>query len=167
MKTRSFCKVTLSAAVLAAALIFETAHADEVSTQSREWAGTVRAAVKGRDVVLGAIDLTTNTIPADVRTRLQAIAEDQAQIWADTILEGDYIAQEEVALDSVETVSANSIFLGYRITYSSLAAETSDCNPEANITACVQGKIVESTFVAPTLDAWIRDAKHLAEFVAN
>ena len=143
------------------------AKADRIPTEARPWAAEVRLASRSGQVQLGPVDLATNAIPPDVRTQLGKIADEQAQIWADTILEGDYVAENAVNVDTVETVQVNTVFLGYRITYSSVAFDTSDCDARANIAACRRGKIVESTFVAPTLDTWVRDEKHMAEFVED
>ncbi len=143
------------------------AAADQVPNLSRPWANGLRLAVKTKQVTVTPIDLGTNTLPDNVRIELSKIAEEQAQIWADTILEGDYIAENDVNVDAIATVQMNAVFLGYRITYSSLAVETSNCDADADLAACVHGRIVESTFVAPSLDSWVRDAQHLAEFVPN
>lgn len=173
MKTRYFS--TFFFAGLLSSLLFvgfsslvpSVASADQVPNLSRPWANGLRAALKTKQVIVTPVDLGTNTLPSNVRTELDNIAQDQAQIWADTILEGDYIAENDVAVEAVETVQMNAVFLGYRITYSSLAVDTSNCDADKDLTACVHGRIVESTFVAPSLDSWIRDAQHLAEFVPN
>ena len=148
-------------------LTSNAAKADHVAIDARPWAAEVKLASRSGQAQLGALDLASNTVPPSVRTQLDKIADEQAQIWADTILEGDYVAENAVSVDTVETVQMNTVFLGYRITYSSVAFDTSDCDAAANIAACRRGKIVESTFVAPTLDTWVRDENHMAEFVED
>jgi hypothetical protein len=169
MKTRSFQTFFVSTLLIALAILLGSApseaSADLVRNESRPWADSVRAALKTNQLLLGAIDLSTNTLPNGIRAQLLYIAAEQTQIWADTILEGDYVVENDVKIDSVETVQMDGIFLGYRITYSSQAYETSACDAQVNIAMCTQGRIVESTFAAPELNAWIRDAKHLADFV--
>lgn len=124
-----------------------------------------------KEAVVRPLDLESNVLPSAVRVRLAAIADDQAQIWGDTILEGDYYAEEEVSLDKVEAVLLDSVLVAYRITYSSIAFETSACEIEMNrdpvTCGCLPGRISESTFVAPDLESWTRDADAYAEFIAD
>lgn len=123
------------------------------------------------EAVVRPLDLESNVLPSAVRVRLAAIADDQAQIWGDTILEGDYYAEEEVSLDKVEAILLDSVLIAYRITYSSVAFETSACEISVNrdpaTCGCLPGRISESTFVAPNLDSWTRDADAYAEFIAD
>lgn len=124
----------------------------------------IRTVIRAGVATLTPIDLSKNTLPSTVRIKLEAIAEDQAQIWGDTILEGDYVAEMAVKLEGVETVQMNSAFVGYRVTYSSVAFETSNCNPDVDVKACTPGRIVESSFVAASLKSWVRDESAFAEF---
>lgn len=143
------------------------AHADRVDSESRRWVETVRKAVRADEVVFEAVDPVSNLVAPHARIRLEEISFDQAQIWADTILEGEYLAESEVRLDSIEIARSGELFLGYRITYSSVAYETMDCDSDRQLESCIAGRIVESTFVSPNLQSWIRDDRHLAEFFAN
>jgi hypothetical protein len=162
MKTLLFTALILSLSAFANA-----AQADHVSSEERTWSEQLMTVIHSGASTLTPVDLSKNTLPSDVRTQLEAISEDQAQIWGDTILEGDYVAEAAVKLEGVEVVQLNSTFMGYRVTYSSVAFDTSDCNPDLDLKACTPGRIVESSFVAPTLKSWIRDTAAFAEFIAD
>lgn len=143
------------------------AHADRSGEASRVWVDFVRLAQRSFGLSYELIDLATNQLDAHTRAELEAIALDQAQVWGDTILEGDFVAEEAVSLDKVQKVMHNGEFLGYRITYSSKAWDTSGCRAEhAGLDPdCIEGRIVESSFVSPDLFYWFRDDTAFAEFV--
>lgn len=145
----------------------QAARADNVTPGSKAWADDVRAAVRGNLARLDLVDQAASPLPHDVSDTLAVIADDQAQVWADTILESDFVAEEGVKVEAVETIQSRSEFLGYRVTYSSIAVDTSTCDPRADITLCDTGRIVESSFVAPKLDAWVRDDTQFAKYVSN
>jgi hypothetical protein len=107
-------------------------------------------------------------LPESLRAQLTEKAVEMAMIWADTILEGDYWAAEEVRLETVEEVGTTSgRFLGYRITYSAQAWDTSTCdfNPDQMETLkdCQMGRIVETGFVSADFKQSIQDVP--AEFI--
>ena len=109
------------------------------------------------------------TVEKPVRDRMLMIAKDQAEIWGDTILEGDYETDGVVRLDLIEAVTRGFDVIAYRITYSARAWDTSTCiyisgRPET-LAGCVEGRIVESAYVTPGLDRWVSDVTHLAVFV--
>jgi len=99
---------------------------------------------------------------------LKEIAVDQAQIWADTILEGDYHADGDTRLDSVLAIFENGTFLGYKITYSEKAWYVGDCNfSDSNLSTlarCEEGRIHESSFVSPDFNTYFRDETDFADF---
>jgi hypothetical protein len=100
--------------------------------------------------------------------RLSQIAIDQAGIWADTILEGDYEADGTTHLDLVEGIYLNDELIAYRITYSERAWHLGDCEYDfedrSTLNSCQQGRIRESSFVSSSLDSWMRDDSAYAEF---
>ncbi len=109
-------------------------------------------------------------LASEVRSRLQQTAESMANIWADTILEGDYFADEPVALDRVEEFkSANDKIIIYRITYSSRAWDTGTCEADPSedrqsLESCDEGRIVESAFVSSDFKSSERDEENFAHF---
>ncbi len=141
--------------------------ADNSAADARVWAVQMKAAGRAKAIDLVAIDLASNVIPSGAREKLISIADEQAQIWGDTILESDFVAENKVNVDSIESVHMGNQFLGYRITYSSTAFATTDCDAEKNLSSCKHGRIVEATFVSPSLLSWIRDENAFAEFVAD
>jgi hypothetical protein len=105
--------------------------------------------------------------PAQFAT-LTEIAKDQAQIWGDTILEGEYEADGNTTLDRIEQVKLGETFVGYRIVYSEKGWNTAACryNGRAEeLTECQQGRIQEASFVSPELNSWTRDSNSFAEFI--
>lgn len=99
---------------------------------------------------------------------LQAAALDRAQIWADTILEGDYVADGVTRLDRVYMISNGNKTVAYRIVYSEQAWFTADCSydssDESSLQECQAGRIVEASFVSPELNDVIADEDGFAEF---
>ncbi len=103
---------------------------------------------------------------------LTHVATEQAQIWADTILEGDYLAAGDTQLDQVYALYENDILIGYRITYSEQAWALSQCdyyqatalNRKEALLSCAEGRITEASFVSPAFTTFIRDPNQFAEF---
>ena len=108
----------------------------------------------------------SSELPEATVAELQKIAHSQAQIWGDTILEGDYDAAGGTELDQVEGVYMGGQLIAYRITYSEKAWYTGACDTEADPSraSCQEGRIVESTYVSPKLTSWMRDDSAYAEF---
>ena len=92
-------------------------------------------------------------------------ASRQANIWADTILEGDYQAAGNTEVDLVEAVLQNHEVVAYHITYSEKAWYTGDCDQEKDLNACSEGRIVESSYVSPAVTTWIEDSSSRAKFI--
>ena len=96
------------------------------------------------------------------------IAGIQAQIWGDTILEGDYVASGHTSLDIVEKIYLKNRFLGYRIYYSEKAWFTGDCeyNPDdlSKMDQCVAGRIHERSYVSPDMKTYFVNDDDYAQF---
>jgi hypothetical protein len=106
-------------------------------------------------------------LTSNVEKNLNRVAYDQAQVWADTILEGDYYADGQTRLDSVITLYKNDEFIGYKIAYSERAWFTGDCDfndDDAALRNCQEGRIQESTYVSPDFKTFFRDDDALADF---
>jgi hypothetical protein len=111
---------------------------------------------------------TQSKLDGSTKARLEQVAHDQAQIWGDTILEGDYYSKGHTQLDSVVAIFDSNEFIGYKITYSELAWYIGECDftedkPEA-ISECKEGRIHESSFVSPDFQNFFRDETDLADF---
>ncbi|AGH94919.1 hypothetical protein [Pseudobdellovibrio exovorus] len=104
----------------------------------------------------------------ELQQRLEQLAFDQAQVWADTILEGDYEAQGPTQLDQVAIFYEAGKEVGYLITYSERAWDVSDCVYDGisqdQLQNCLQGRIVESSYVSKTLQDVIVDEKNMSTF---
>lgn len=106
--------------------------------------------------VLSAAEVAA--LPAHHQAQLQTAAIELAQIWGDTILEGDYSAEDDVRIDSVEKLYLSLVFVAYRITYSSAAEE---------LTTGKRGRIVESGILSADFTQLSRDNTAFARFVAE
>ena len=108
--------------------------------------------------------------PAVLET-FSAVAKKQAQIWADTILEGDYSSAGDTRLDKVEAVyekvQDQEKLVAYRILYSEKAWYVADCDPRQGRDMCESGRIVEASFVSPTATSWMRDDTAYADFSSD
>ena len=103
------------------------------------------------------------------RAQIQTLAVQQAMIWGDTILEGDFEAAGDTHIDRIQSVYEGEHFLGYRVSYSETAWATSNCtyNPrdKSTLSSCLSGRISESMFVTPDLKDAQRDERDFAHFV--
>lgn len=107
-------------------------------------------------------------LASDVEANLKFVATAQAQVWADTILEGDYYSDGQTRLDSVSALYKNNEFIGYKIVYSERAWFTGECEfdgeDESALQQCREGRIHESTYVSPDFRTFFRDEDDLADF---
>jgi len=118
-------------------------------------------------VAFDRINQVNNLKPKDLQ-QFNRIAFKQAQIWGDTILEGDYYADGETQLDAVEILQKNGKTIGYRISYSETAWFTSDCDFDYDnletLKNCPQGIITERSYVSLDKKTFFRDNRSFAEF---
>ena len=107
-------------------------------------------------------------IESDLLKAMTRIAKTQAQVWADTILEGDFVADGYTRLDRIDEIYKHNILIGYRITYSEKAWDTSDCSydgiRDSTLVDCTPGRIVESSYVTPDWKYYFYDDKTGARF---
>lgn len=102
--------------------------------------------------------------------KLQKIAFDQAQIWGDTILEGDYVASGETILDQVFAIYQDGNLKAYYIKYHEKAWYVGDCDYDYetqdpnSLAQCTEGRIREGTYVSPDLKTVITDDENYADF---
>ena len=107
-------------------------------------------------------------LPTQVYQNLKAVAFDQAQIWGDTILEGDYAADGKTDLDQVLVIKQDAKIVGYAITYSERAWYTGNCAyvslRPSTLSSCQEGRIHETSFVTPNLNDAQVAQNQFAEF---
>lgn len=100
--------------------------------------------------------------------QLYRVASAQARVWADTILESDYVSSGKTTLDSVMGIFKNGRLVAYKIQYSERAWDVSACDysyeNESGLENCTEGKIVESSFVSLDFRTYFRDDADLAGF---
>lgn len=111
----------------------------------------------------------SNKLSPEIKKRLEYIAKHQAQLWGDTILEGDYFANNDTRLDSVIGLYKDNEFIGYKIEYSETAWWVGDCDfddSDASLESCQKGRIVERSYVTGNGANFFNDQEHYAEFMA-
>lgn len=87
--------------------------------------------------------------------KFQDQANEYAQVWADTILEGPYISIGETELINVAEIYDDAHLVAYRITFQEPGIDTDSCqgpnkNPEKDPT-CTHGFIMESVVFSPDM----------------
>ena len=115
-------------------------------------------------------DQRINAITPKARTTLKAVAVDQAQVWGDTILEGDYYASGRTRLDRVVAYYKADALVGYKIQYSEKAWYTGDCQfngKRDSLKSCQEGRIVEGSYVSPDTETYFSDEERYAEFTSS
>lgn len=108
-----------------------------------------------------------NLLSPEVLKELNSKAFQQAQIWGDTILEGEYFSEGHTKLLSVTALVKDNQLVGYHFKYSEKAWYVGDCNPGdqyKDLSKCQVGRIVESSFVANDMTELQNDFESLAEF---
>lgn len=107
-------------------------------------------------------------IDPSLKLVFEKISFNQAQIWGDTILEGDYAAEGKTRLDSVVRLYRQDEHIGYLITYSEKAWETGNCHydgiNDSTLLGCTEGRIYESSYVSLNFRDYFYDSKTMAQF---
>ena len=98
----------------------------------------------------------------------ETIAFDQAQIWGDTILEGDFYADGITRVDRVARIYRNDKLVAYVVTYSEKAWYLSDCHYDGvrsiTLLGCTPGRITESSYVSPDFKTYFYTERTMANF---
>ncbi len=101
-----------------------TATADRFGDDAPNFVENIREAAIAEDTT----QIVHSKTPQVVQSKLEKIAFAQAQIWGDTILEGDYYAENEISLDEIEGIyRGRGELVAYRITYSAKSWMTAEC----------------------------------------
>jgi hypothetical protein len=161
--------ITNSSAILVTMLMMavavpQAAHAERLTGDGRAWARMLK---QSTNLSLQQIDPSGNVLPVDIHNRIVRIAQEQADGWADTILEGDYVSESLIDVEQIEVVRESGQFVGYRVTYSAAAYDVSECDAGKDLSLCRAGRIQEASYISPALESWIRDHKAYAQFVEN
>lgn len=110
-------------------------------------------------------------LPRPLFHKLQMLAYEQAQIWGDTILEGDYVADGNTKIDRITVIKRGNQIIGYAITYSERAWFVGECryvhNQPDTLTGCKEGRIYETSFASADLSEAKVDENQFAVFKAN
>lgn len=100
--------------------------------------------------------------------KLRGVAIEQAYIWGDTILGGDFHADGETQLQKIALIFKDGKPFAYRIWYFENAWDTSECEfdgiNDSSLATCLPGIILESSLVALNLKYAITDYNNAANF---
>jgi len=114
-------------------------------------------------------DFANLNVTNPVVKRLKAAAIDQAQIWADTILEGDYATDYKTRLDKAVAVFEGPNLVAYYMTYSEGAWDISTCKydgiNDSTLSGCKAGRIVESVYLSPDFSDYHFVEEDYAHFI--
>ncbi|MBX3040218.1 MAG: hypothetical protein KF789_05850 [Bdellovibrionaceae bacterium] len=97
-----------------------------------------------------------NKLNGELLTSLHDKAFDLAQVWGDTILEGDYAADGKTRLEKVDILRFNDQIVAYRIQYSEGGWD---------LAQQLEGRIRESAWTLPNLEASGSEEHQLVVFV--
>lgn len=103
----------------------------------------------------------------DNKNLLQKVAFRQAQIWGDSILEGDYYAEGRTRLDRAVAFYRENELVGYKIQYSEKAWYVGECDFNGNMASlpnCQEGRIIEESYVSSDGKTFFSDEDNYASF---
>jgi hypothetical protein len=99
---------------------------------------------------------------------LDRVAKEQAKIWADTILEGDYVSDGNTVLEKVVGIYRNNTLVAYKISYAERGWDISSCGYEQKNPGtrenCPEGIIRETSFVSTNFENYVRNHDDIADF---
>lgn len=108
------------------------------------------------------------TSSSDLQEKLNRLAFDLAQIWGDTILEGDLVSAADLQLDWIRAIRAEGVIVAYAISYSETAWDTMTCPYDPadsrSLIGCQQGLIREGVFVSSDLSSLEPDPAQMVRF---
>ncbi|MFP5519420.1 MAG: hypothetical protein ACLGGX_05920 [Bdellovibrionia bacterium] len=110
-----------------------------------------------------------NKLEKNTQIALEKIAYEQAQVWADTILEGDYVAEGDTYLTSVVGIYRDQELIAYHLMFGEEAYYTGDksCRyyeEQQSLEGCEKGEILEGAFVSKDFKAVLNDDLNYPEF---
>ncbi len=117
--------------------------------------------------VLYSIESGINKVEGKVKSKLHRVADEQAQIWGDTILEGDYYSTGRTRIDSILAFYKMGHLIGYKIRYSEKAWYLGDCafdGSKQSLKGCSVGRITEGSYVSADAKTFFSDEERYAEF---
>lgn len=108
-------------------------------------------------------------LSAEVFSALNVVAQNQANVWGDTIYEGPYMASDEVELTSIEGIYYRGQLVMYRITYAQSAWATETCDvdwdeEEPSFEDCEEGVIRETSLVSMDFKEYEIDGDKYADY---
>lgn len=91
--------------------------------------------------------------------------------WADTILEGPYVAAFKIGLQEVDLLYKNDQLIGYHTVYADQAWKTTTCNYQpkdpTSLDKCIPGEFIETEFTSADLSEYFRDPMAMVQFVPS
>ena len=135
----------------------------------------LQAALTNKTFTLSAMTADqVQSLGTDKLAALHSKAELLVNFWGDSILERDIFSDSNVQIDQVELVQVANVTVGYRISYSTGAWDTSALGTNCRFDGenletlhdCKPGKIIEKSFVTEDFSEVIPDETSSAQFVS-
>jgi hypothetical protein len=162
---------------LLVAMILTVFSVNAVAGTEAEFYDKLRAALgSGSEPV----ELNLKELTQKQHSQLLKAAQEEANIWYDTILEGEYTldSTEDLKLSSVEKVlTPKGEFVAYRISLSHAAFDTGSCEVEWDfetedeaayrnylVENCTAGRISSAAYVSPDFKHHFRDEDSIEDF---
>jgi|GEM_PF-3778115 hypothetical protein len=130
-----------------------------------EWAHKVWAARE--DGGSDAEDIDLGSLKPEHRMQLDAAAQDLADVWYDTILEGDYALDQNASLEVIyihQYKNSKGELVAYTFGFSHAAYDTGYCDYPEDLTECTYGSITGHGFISTDFKYFMRDDDNVEEF---
>lgn len=95
------------------------------------------------------------------------IANNQAYIWIDTILEDNYHADGDTKIEEIVGVFRSGDLVGYKVRYFEKAWYIGGCRYDGDVSTlsrCLPGVIKETSFVSTDFKTYVRNNDEIATF---
>ncbi|MNL18960.1 hypothetical protein D3C87_1401330 [compost metagenome] len=162
---------------LLVAMVLTVFSLNAVAGTEAEFYDQVRAAV---DSGSEPVELNSKDLTEKQRASLLKAAQEEANIWYDTILEGDYALDPDADLNLVaveKILTSKGAFVAYRISFAHAAFDTGSCETEWDyenedqaaykeylMNNCTAGHISSSAYVSPDFEHHFRDEDSIEDF---
>lgn len=159
------------------AMVLTVFSLNAVAGSEAEFYGKVRAALEAGSE---PVELNMTELTEKERTQLLKAGQEEADIWPDTILEGEYALDSEANLElaSVEKVfTQKGAFVAYRVGIYHAAFDTGSCETEWDfeyddeaayreylVKNCTAGHISSALYVSPDFKHHFRDEDSIEDF---
>ena len=113
------------------------------------------------------IDMDLNSLTPRQKQALATAAQDLADIWPDTILEGDYVLDPQGSLQVIyinKFINARGELVAYQFCFSHEAYYTGECDIDEDMSQCEHGSITGHGYISPNFKFHMRDHDNIEDF---